>query len=331
MGSSDRILATFIAAAVLASPSLAQQTGQDSGEFVAGLPLGVGQGADFGPMSDNVKVFGTIVNAESCVYDAERQLILAVSRGANQNQVQNDAHVSLINHDGSVHTAKWIGATRDGLVLNHPFGSDIAHGRLYVADRDGGTNDEDPSVSVLRMFDMQTGAPVGEIRSEQSTGFNDIEVAEDGTIYATQTGAGGESPDTSTWRVYAVTEAGETDVLIEGPPLNRPNGIGIDGDGNLVVVNIGDDAILTFTTEGELLDTRRAAQAGSDGLVILEDGTIYVSSVIQGGITRLRPGGEAELIATGIPSAASMCHDAGGNQLVIPMNMNHALAFVPLE
>ncbi len=32
-----------------------------------------------------------------------------------------------------------------------------------------------------------------------------------------------------------------------------------------------------------------------------------------------------------IPSAASMCYDAGGNQLVIPMNPNNSLAFVRLE
>jgi hypothetical protein len=28
---------------------------------------------------------------------------------------------------------------------------------------------------------------------------------------------------------------------------------------------------------------------------------------------------------------ASMCYDAGANQLVIPMNANNALAFIPLK
>ena len=62
---------------------------------------------------------------------------------------------------------------------------------LYLADRDGGTSPTDPTVAVMRRFNMQTGAPAGEIRVEKSTGFNDIEVADDGTIYATQTGVGG--------------------------------------------------------------------------------------------------------------------------------------------
>ena len=71
-------------------------------------------------------------------------------------------------------------------------------------------------------------------------------------------------------------------------------------------------------------------QAGNDGIVILRDGTMYVSSVLQGGVSRLRPGQPATLIAHNIPNAASMCYDAGANQLVIPMNANNALAFVPL-
>ena len=37
-----------------------------------------------------------------------------------------------------------------------------------------------------------------------------------------------------------------------------------------------------------------------------------------------------KLIAENIPSAASMCYDAGANQLVIPMNANNGLAFVPI-
>jgi len=56
-----------------------------------------------------------------------------------------------------------------------------------------------------------------------------------------------------------------------------------------------------------------------------------VSSVLNGGVSRIRPGQPAELIARNIPNAASMCYDAGGNQLVIPMNPNNGLAFVPLK
>jgi hypothetical protein len=77
--------------------------------------------------------------------------------------------------------------------------------------------------------------------------------------------------------------------------------------------------------------TENAVQPGNDGLVVMADGTKYVSSVQNGGVSRIRPGQPAELIARNIPNPASMCHDAGANQLVIPMNANNALAFIPLN
>jgi len=48
-------------------------------------------------------------------------------------------------------------------------------------------------------------------------------------------------------------------------------------------------------------------------------------------VSRIRPGKPADLIATGIPSAASMCYDSKAKQLVIPMNPNNALAFVKIR
>jgi hypothetical protein len=89
--------------------------------------------------------------------------------------------------------------------------------------------------------------------------------------------------------------------------------------------------VLTFAPNGRLLKTEQAAQAGNDGLVIMPDGTKYISSVRFGGVSRIRAGRPAELIARNIPSAASMCYDAGANQLVIPMNPNNGLAFVRLD
>jgi len=178
---------------------------------------------------------------------------------------------------------------------------------------------------------MQTGAPAGEIRVERSAWFNDIEVADDGTIYATQTGDRGDKADPATWQVWRIAPDGTASIFVQGAPLRQPNGVAFDPHGNIVVVNVGNDEVLTFSRTGQLVKTERAAQAGSDGLVIMPDGTKYVSSVLNGGVSRIQAGKPAELIARNIPSAASMCYDAGANQLVIPMNPNNGLAFVPLK
>ena len=325
------------------SESLAQQPPQGPRPYFVGNPLGLPvepttDGA-FQPISSNVKVYGAIYSAESCSYDAERGVIVVPNRGVPQNVQTNNAWISFINHDGSVHTARWIGVQNPAdranltppLVLNEPYGSDIANGMLYVADRDGGTTANDTSIAVVRRFDMKTGAPAGEFRVARSTWFNDIAVARDGTVYATQTGDRSATPDASTWQVWKITPDGSASIFVQGAPLRWPNGIALDPQGNIVVVNTGDNAVVTFSPAGQLLKTENAAQAGNDGLVILRDGTKYVSSVLNGGVSRIRPGKSAELIARNIPSAASMCYDAGARQLVIPMNANNGLAFIRIE
>jgi len=119
-------------------------------------------------------------------------------------------------------------------------------------------------------------------------------------------------------------------VFAEGAPLNVPNGVAIDTDGNVVVVNIDDNAVITYNLDGEVVRTEYAAEGGNDGVVVLPDGTKYVSSVRFGSVSEIKPGEEATIIASGIPSAASMCYDSVQHQLVIPMNPNYSLAFIPL-
>lgn len=275
--------------------------------FVAGTPLRT---------PPNARTYGGFRFCESISYDAERDLYVAVNAGIAQDILPNDGYVALVNPDGTAHTLKWIGVSRDGLTLNHPLGSDIMNGLLYVAD-----------IDTVRWFDMKTGEPRGSTKVPGVTRFNDIEVAEDGTIYATQTG----DENSASWRVYKITPQAEATVLVTGAPLNRPNGIALDQNGNVVVVNVGSRDVLTFSKTGELLKTEQSADAGNDGLVVLPDGTKYISSVREGTVARLRPGRPAERIASGIPNAASMAYDSKRNRLVIPMNDWNAITVLQLD
>src|ERR1041384_5490178 len=153
-----RLAPVAIAVVAIASNEVAQQQTSPRPFYVGnqlGLPVEPGATATFEAMSSNVKVYGAIYSAESCSYDAERDLIVVPNRGVPQNVQVNNAWVSFINHDGSVHTARWIGIQNPPdratltppLVLNEPLGSDIANGMLYVADRDGGTSANEPSVA----------------------------------------------------------------------------------------------------------------------------------------------------------------------------------------
>ena len=274
--------ATALALAVGAGFVAAQQPQQPQGPqpfFVGnrlGLPIIPAAEGAFSAMSSNVKVYGAIYSAESCSYDPVRNLIVVPNRSVTQDVQTNNGWVSLINHDGSVHTARWIGVQTPGaqranltppLVLNEPSGSDIANGMFYVSDRDGGTSPNDPLVAVIRWFNMTTGAPAGEVRVPRSTGFNDIEVADDGTIYATQTGTGGQTPDPMSWQVWKITKDGTASMWIQGAPLRQPNGIAFDQQGNIVVINIGNNEVLTFSPAGQLTEDgdRRAGRQRRSG------------------------------------------------------------------
>ena len=303
---SRRIVPAVFIAVVLAVPAAAQ-------EFSAGEPIGaLNEAGVWQPMSDNVTVYGSFHFTESCTFDPDKNLILAMNAGNRVEANDDDGFVSLINPDGSVHTPKWIGATRDGLELHDPLGSAIGDGVLYTVDS-----------GYVRLFDLATGRPQRSIPVPDSTLLNGIAVADDGTIYASNTRPTGQ--------LWKVTAGGEVSLFADGAPLESPNGVAIDQEGNIVVVNIGNNAVITYDPNGSVIRTEHAVEGGNDGVVVTADGTKYVSSVRYGSVSRIRPGQEAEIIASGIPSAASMCYDSTQNQLVIPLNPNYALAFVRIN
>lgn len=333
------VAAALVVAASAATVGVSAQQAAPQTPLVGnpiGMPIVPDGRTPFQPASPNVKVFGSVYSAESCSYDPVRGVIVVPNRGVAQNLQTNNAWITFLNHDGSVHTSRWLGIQSPAeraqatppWTLNEPLGSHVNQNVLYVADRDGGTSPTDRQIAVVRRFNIQTGVPMGETRVEASTGFNDLEAANDGTVYATQTGT---PQDPSTWQVWKITREGAASILIQGAPLRQPNGIAIDAQGNLVVVNIGNADVQTFSPAGALLKTEQAVQPGNDGIVVMPDGTKYVSSVMNGGVSRIRPGRPAELIASNVPSAASMCYDSGANQLVIPLNANNALAFISLK
>ena len=288
-------------------PAETGQAGEDGAGDPASAPPTRAAGSQESP-----RIYGSFHFAESCSYDPTRDLYVAPNLALRGEGNENDGFVSLVNPDGTVNDLRWIEGSEDGPTLNDPLGSDIVDGVFYVADANN-----------IRSFDVETGEHLETVTVDGATGFNDIEVAEDGTIYATQTRA----PE----RVYRVDPDGSSSIFVDGSPLSAPNGVAFDPDGNIVVVNVESADVLTFSPDGELLQTEQAHDPGNDGLVVMPDGTKYVSSVRQGTVGVIPPGGEAEVIATGIPSAASMCYDPTRNRLIIPMNAWNALAFVELN
>src|SRR5262245_23118291 len=111
----------------LAGEAFAQQSAPQPRDYYVGTP-GVGlpvappmpatgtgtPPTAFAPASKNVRMFGALYSVESCVYDPSRGVIVAPSRGVGQSVRANDAWIAFVNHDGSVHTPRWIGIQNAG-------------------------------------------------------------------------------------------------------------------------------------------------------------------------------------------------------------------------
>ena len=120
-------VAAAVALALTLSAGVTAQAPQGGGKpepfsvgNALGLPIAPAADGTFNAMSKNVKVYGAIYSAESCSYDPTRDLIVVPNRGVGQNVQTNNAWVSFINHDGSVHTARWIGLQNPGPAARQP-------------------------------------------------------------------------------------------------------------------------------------------------------------------------------------------------------------------
>jgi len=307
--------ASFVAAYLSFSPAFAQQTPAQPAAPAATEPFKAGQPL---PVRPNVRTFGSFCSAESVSVDTERDLYVVVSPCTSNTLRPNDGYVSLVNPDGTVNTLKWIqGSDKMGVTLNDPRGSDINHGMLYLAD-----------IDTVRMFDIKTGEPRGEVKVEGAVFLNDLEVTDDGTVYVTDSGSN-DKPDASA--IYKITPDGAVTDFARGGPLQRPNGIAFDPDGNIVTVLLANTNILTYAPDGELVKTEDGLEALADGLVILADGTKITTSLRANHLARIPPGGKAELLVDNVFTPASIGYDAKRNRVIVPENQQNAITMVDLQ
>lgn len=199
--------------------------------------------------------------------------------------------------------------------LNAPKGMEIADGELHVADIDH-----------LRTFDAETGAPIDYLEIEGAKFLNDIAIAPDGTLYVTDTGTK-DVPGA----IYEVSADGEVSTLAKGRHLERPNGIDLDREGNLIVVTFAGKKVLTISKDGEVLETTKVDAGKLDGLVVRDDGSRLVSSWDGKHIVRIAPDGTAKTVLTGVRTPAAFGFDEERQRLLVPLVKENKVVAAPLQ
>jgi sugar lactone lactonase YvrE len=198
------------------------------------------------------------------------------------------------------------------VTLNAPKGLAIRGDSLFVADIDS-----------ERIFGRESGQPLGAWGVPGATFLNDLATAPDGTLYVTDTGfkagASGFEP-TGADALYRF-EALKPVKVAGGSDLGAPNGVASDGQ-RLFVVTFGSGKVFRVAGNGSLDEIPQAGLGQMDGIVILDDGSLAISSWAKGAVFRYWTEGDrqGQLVQLGAPleSPADIGYDAARKRILVP-------------
>jgi sugar lactone lactonase YvrE len=177
-------------------------------------------------------------------------------------------------------------------------------------------------IDAVRGFHKRTGAAVAtvDLAPMRAVFLNDVVAAPDGSIYVTDTGIRFEEsgmthpgPD----RIFRI--AGRTaTVAAEGDVLARPNGIAWDASGQrFLIAPFGAKAIASWTPGAQPPAEIASGPGDYDGIEVLADGRILVSSWADSAVHVLRNGTFSRVI-TNVEGPADFGIDTKRNVLALP-------------
>ena len=255
---------------------------------------------------------------ESVLYDKDDDIYLVSNINGNPTEADDNGFISRVNPDTKQIDLKWIDAAKPDILLNAPKGMAILNGVLYVAD-----------LTVVRKFDMKSGATKGEVAIPGSTFLNDV--ATDGTsIYVTDSGmkAGANGLEgTGTDAVWKITNDKPVKIA-SGTDLDRPNGIEI-AEGKIFVVSSASNELYQIEN-GRKTNVQKLPKGSLDGLMHMSDGTFLVSSwdgkAVYRGIN-----GDFKAVVENAESPADIGYDTKRHRLLIPHLTQNVVTIHELE
>jgi sugar lactone lactonase YvrE len=244
---------------------------------------------------------------ESVFYDEARDRYLVSNVNGRPVDVDNNGFISDLSPDGKVTNLKWIEGGHNKVTLNAPKGLALVKDTLYVTDLD-----------TVRMFDVKTGAPKGDIKLEGATFANDITVSDDGKIYVSDSGLkmeGAEFKPTGTDAVWVI-EKGKGKPFAKSPDLARPNGVLAVGK-SVLVAPFGASEVYRLDEKGQKAESTKVPAGGLDGLVKAGD-ALLVSSWEGQTIYKGKFGGTFEPLLTQLKSPADIGFDKKRSRVLVP-------------
>lgn len=282
------------------------------------------QAMDEGMPADTVAITVADVGLqtpESVLHDTEADVYLVSNINGAPTAEDGNGFIARVAPDGAVAALKWIDGQRDGITLNAPKGMAIRGDTLYVTD-----------ITAVRAFHRVSGEPLGSWTVPGSTFLNDLAIGPDGTLYVSDSGLNPDFSSSGTDAVYRF-EDGEPVAVVEGAELGGPNGLAVMGD-QVVMVTFGAPAIKTAPVGGGEATVLAELPGGQlDGVVVLDDGSMLVSSWETSSVYHVPAMAEGEVttVVDGVPSPADIGWDADRHRVLIPIFQENRLELHPVD
>ncbi len=224
-----------------------------------------------------------------------------------------DGRITVINNDASKTTLT------EG--LDDPKGIDLWNDALYVAD----------NTRVVKVtLDGQTSVIAAPDDFPAPPQFlNDIEIDGKGNVYVSDSG----KDDGSGSGIYSITQDGEvTEVIGSGSGVKRPNGLLMDGNGQMLVADFGSGDLYRLDLNSKKLTGLNQGLGAADGLVRDGRGYLYVSDWENGKVWQLTdPRATPQLLQEGYQAAADIGLAPGGGHLLMPDMKAGELHYLPIQ
>ncbi len=254
---------------------------------------------------------------ESVLHDRVADVYLVSNINGDPMTKDNNGYIARVSPDGTVLEAKWIAAGVNGVTLDAPKGMAISGDVLYVSD-----------IDAVRTFNRTTGAPMGSWPIAGATFLNDMASGQDGTIYVTDSGFKSTSEgwgDSGSDALYRVGPNGDVTAVAKDPTLGRPNGVAIEAT-SAVVVTFGSGEVYRIDlATGARTDLPKPPSGQLDGVEVLADGSLLVSSWEGSAVYRLDPTGRYTTAVDSVMSPADIGYDAQRGRVLIPSFMQNTI------
>ena len=261
-----------------------------------------------------------ISTPESVLYDEANDRYLVSNINGKPDDADNNGYISEISPDGKVLKEKFIAGGVGKVKLSAPKGTGISGGVLYVSD-----------ITTVRLFDLKTGAPKGEIAVPGATFLNDIAVAKDGRVFVSdsglKTGANGFEP-TGTDAVYVI-EKGKLKTVAKSHDLGGPNGL-LAVEKGVLVVTFGANELYRLDEKGAKQDVTKLPEGGLDGIAQAGD-ALLVSSWKASAVYRGTLGGKFELVLSELKGPADIGFDGKRKRVLVPRFLESAVEVYDLK